>query len=85
MPSLIPRACRKRGCAGTTTVSSGYCDILRGVGCVQHQGGLSRLQRGYCSIWDAIRASILKRDFHLWQNCLSNGRAVEARTVDHII
>ncbi|EIR5666469.1 HNH endonuclease, partial [Escherichia coli] len=24
MPSRIPRACRKRGCAGTTTDSSGY-------------------------------------------------------------
>ncbi|HAJ1552174.1 TPA: HNH endonuclease, partial [Escherichia coli] len=24
MPALIPRACRKRGCAGTTTDSSGY-------------------------------------------------------------
>ncbi|ENB9118603.1 HNH endonuclease, partial [Escherichia coli] len=24
MPSLIPRACRKRGCAGSTTDSSGY-------------------------------------------------------------
>ncbi|MCZ5350868.1 HNH endonuclease, partial [Escherichia coli] len=23
MPSQIPRACRKRGCAGTTTDSSG--------------------------------------------------------------
>ncbi|ELX1938798.1 HNH endonuclease, partial [Escherichia coli] len=23
MPSRIPRACRKRGCAGTTTDSSG--------------------------------------------------------------
>ncbi|HDY8290944.1 TPA: HNH endonuclease, partial [Klebsiella pneumoniae] len=25
MPALIPRACRKRGCAGTTTDRSGYC------------------------------------------------------------
>ncbi|MCV5604144.1 HNH endonuclease, partial [Escherichia coli] len=24
MPPRIPRACRKRGCAGTTTDSSGY-------------------------------------------------------------
>ncbi|HBH5166159.1 TPA: HNH endonuclease, partial [Escherichia coli] len=29
MPSQIPRACRKRGCAGTTTDSSGYCDKHR--------------------------------------------------------
>ncbi len=29
MPSRIPRACRKRGCAGTITDSSGYCDKHR--------------------------------------------------------
>lgn len=85
MPPRIPRACRKRGCAGTTTDSSGYCDKHRGEGWVQHQRGLSRHQRGYGSKWDAIRARILKRDNHLCQNCLRNGRAVEARTVDHII
>ncbi|TAI73971.1 HNH endonuclease, partial [Klebsiella pneumoniae] len=26
MPALIPRACRKRGCSGTTTDRSGYCE-----------------------------------------------------------
>ncbi|EKM5750966.1 HNH endonuclease, partial [Cronobacter sakazakii] len=26
MPSAIPRACRKRGCPGTTTDRSGYCE-----------------------------------------------------------
>ncbi|PSF92115.1 HNH endonuclease, partial [Escherichia coli] len=35
MPPRIPRACRKRGCAGTTTDSSGYCDKHRGEGWVQ--------------------------------------------------
>ncbi|QTA06787.1 HNH endonuclease [Escherichia albertii] len=85
MPSRIPRACRKRGCADTTTDSSGYCDTHRGEGWVQHQRGLSRHQRGYGSKWDTIRARILKRDNHLCQNCLRNGRVVEARTVDHII
>ncbi|MCN2081458.1 HNH endonuclease, partial [Escherichia coli] len=78
-------ACRKRGCAGTTTDSSGYCDKHRGEGWVQHQRGLSRHQRGYGSKWDVIRARILKRDNHLCKNCLRNGRAVEARTVDHMI
>ncbi|EFO0945195.1 hypothetical protein DYQ11_19740 [Escherichia coli] len=34
MPPRIPRACRKRGCAGTTTDSSGYCDKHRGEGWV---------------------------------------------------
>ena len=29
MPSRIPRACRKRGCTGTITDSSGYCDKHR--------------------------------------------------------
>ncbi|HBB1649801.1 TPA: HNH endonuclease, partial [Escherichia coli] len=52
MPSQIPRACRKRGCAGTTTDSSGYCDKHRGEGWVKHQRGLSRHQRGYGSKWD---------------------------------
>lgn len=52
---------------------------------IQHQRGLSRHQRGYGTKWDAIRARILKRDNHLCQNCLRDGRAVEARTVDHII
>ena len=70
MPSRIPRACRKRGCAGTTTDSSGYCDKHRGEGWVQHQRGLSRHQRGYGSKWDAIRARILKRDNHLCQQVL---------------
>lgn len=74
MPPRIPRACRKRGCAGTTTDSSGYCDKHRGEGWVQHQRGLSRHQRGYGSKWDAIRARILKRDNHLCQNCLRNER-----------
>ncbi|HBB3047274.1 HNH endonuclease [Escherichia coli] len=85
MPPQIPRACRKRGCAGKTTDISGYCDKHRGEGWVQHQRGLSRHQRGYGTKWDAIRARILKRDNHLCQNCLRDGRAVEARTVDHII
>ncbi|EEZ2543449.1 TPA: HNH endonuclease, partial [Escherichia coli] len=76
MPSQIPRACRKRGCAGTTTDSAGYCDKHRGEGWVKHQRGLSRHQRGYGSKWDTIRARVLKRDNHLCQNCLRNGRAV---------
>lgn len=68
MPSRIPRACRKRGCAGTTTDSSGYCDKHRGEGWVQHQRGLSRHQRGYGSKWTVIRARILKRDKGLYRH-----------------
>ncbi|HEM8654880.1 HNH endonuclease [Klebsiella aerogenes] len=84
MPALIPRACRKRGCAGTTTDRSGYCEKHRNEGWQQHQQGKSRHERGYGSQWDIKRARILKRDNHLCQNCLRSGRAVPAKTVDHI-
>lgn len=84
MPSLIPRACRKRGCACTTTDRSGYCEKHRNEGWQQHQQGKSRHERGYGSQWDIKRARILKRDNHLCQNCMRNGRAVAAKTVDHI-
>lgn len=84
MPALIPRACRKRGCPGTTTDRSGYCEQHRNEGWQQHQQGKSRHERGYGSKWDIKRARILKRDNHLCQNCLHTGRAVAATTVDHI-
>ncbi|EKQ7229501.1 HNH endonuclease [Klebsiella quasipneumoniae subsp. similipneumoniae] len=84
MPALIPRACRKHGCPGTTTDRSGYCEKHRNEGWKQHQQGKSRHERGYGSQWDIRRARILKRDNHLCQNCLRSGRAVAAKTVDHI-
>ncbi len=84
MPTLIPRACRKRGCPGTTTDRSGFCEKHRNEGWQQHQQGKSRHERGYGSQWDIRRARILKRDNHLCQNCLRSGRAVAAKTVDHI-
>lgn len=80
MPALIPRACRKRGCPGTTTDRSGYCEQHRNEGWQQHQQGKSRHERGYGSKWDIKRARILKRDNHLCQNCLRTGRAVAATT-----
>ncbi|HCX4157091.1 TPA: HNH endonuclease, partial [Escherichia coli] len=49
MPALIPRACRKRGCPGTTTDRSGYCPKHLNEGWQQHQRGQSRHQRGYGS------------------------------------
>ncbi|ETC91633.1 DNAse, partial [Enterococcus faecalis PF3] len=64
-PALIPRACRKRGCPGTTTDRSGYCEQHRNEGWQQHQQGKSRHERGYGSKWDIKRARILKRDNHL--------------------
>lgn len=84
MPSRIPRPCRKHGCAGTTTDSSGYCDKHRNEGWVQHQRGRSRQQQGYGRAWEILRARILKRDKYLCQTCLRQGIATEAKAVDHI-
>ncbi|EME0311878.1 HNH endonuclease [Enterobacter hormaechei] len=85
MPALIPRACRKRGCSGTTTDRSGYCEKHRNEGWQQHQRGRTRHQRGYGSKWDVLRLDVLTRDKHLCQSCKRNGRAEPARTVDHIL
>ena len=85
MPAAIPRACRKRGCSGTTTDRSGYCEAHRNEGWQQYQRGLSRHQRGYGSKWDVLRAKVLARDKHLCQNCLRTKRPEAARTVDHIV
>ncbi|MDC9605629.1 HNH endonuclease [Xenorhabdus griffiniae] len=85
MPPRIPRACRKRGCPKTTTDRSGYCPDHLHTGWQSHQQGKSRHQRGYGSKWDKLRERILRRDKYLCQTCLRSGRAVEAKTVDHII
>ncbi|EJW0352583.1 HNH endonuclease [Escherichia coli] len=85
MPAAIPRACRKRGCAGTTTDRSGYCEQHRNEGWQQHQRGQSRHQRGYGRKWDVLRAEVLARDKHLCQNHKRNGEIAAATTVDHII
>ncbi|EGT5666298.1 HNH endonuclease [Cronobacter sakazakii] len=84
MPKAVPRACRKRGCSGTTTDRSGYCDAHRNEGWQHHQQGRNRHQRGYGSKWNIIRVRILKRDRHLCQECLRSGKPVPASTVDHI-
>jgi 5-methylcytosine-specific restriction protein A len=44
----------------------------------------SRHARGYGSAWDRLRAQVLKRDSHLCQPCLRNGRVYPATQVDHI-
>ncbi|WGL97248.1 HNH endonuclease signature motif containing protein [Arsenophonus sp. aPb] len=85
MPPRIPRACRKRGCAKTTTDRSGYCEAHLSQGWENHQPGKSRHQRGYGTRWDKLRAQILKRDKYLCQICLKNSLATTAKTVDHII
>ena len=85
MPPHIPRACRKQGCAKTTTERNGYCEEHQNLGWETHQRGKSRHQRGYGTQWDKLRARILKRDKYLCQECLRSGRATEAKTVDHII
>lgn len=84
MPSRIPRACRKIGCAKTTTDRSGYCPDHINTGWDTHQNGKSRHERGYGVSWDKLRPVILKRDRYLCQECKRSGRAVPATTVDHI-
>ncbi|QBY44290.1 HNH endonuclease [Arsenophonus nasoniae] len=85
MPPRIPRACRKPGCAKTTTERSGYCDAHRNQGWENYQQGKSRHQRGYGTKWDHLRKKILKRDKFLCQGCLVEGRLITATTVDHIL
>ncbi|WP_231359841.1 HNH endonuclease [Escherichia coli] len=85
MPSQIARACRKRGCAGTTTDRSGYCEKHRNEGWQEHQRGQSRHERGYGTSWDKLRPLILGRDKHLCMNCQRAGRIAPATTVDHIV
>ncbi|MDR5611532.1 MAG: HNH endonuclease signature motif containing protein [Arsenophonus sp.] len=85
MPPRIPRACRKPGCAKTTTERSGYCEVHRHQGWKNYQQGKSRHQRGYGTKWDKLRATILQRDKYLCQICLRNRLATAAKTVDHII
>ncbi|WP_405079690.1 HNH endonuclease [Pectobacterium carotovorum] len=84
MPARIPRACRKHGCAATTKDRSGYCDQHRNAGWESHQHGRSRHERGYGNDWTIRRGRILQRDNHLCQECLRSGRAIDAKTVDHI-
>ncbi|HCR1107374.1 TPA: HNH endonuclease [Klebsiella aerogenes] len=85
MPAAIPRVCRAHGCPRKTTDRSGYCTQHIGLGWQQYQRGQSRQARGYGGAWDIRRARILDRDKHLCQACLLEGRAVVARTVDHIV
>lgn len=86
MPPRIPKVCRKRGCPHTTVHSHGYCDQHQSLaGWGAHQAGRSRHERGYGTDWDKLRRRILQRDRHLCQECLRQGRAVAAKTVDHIV
>ncbi|MBX9476485.1 HNH endonuclease [Yersinia enterocolitica] len=85
MPARIPKACRKRGCVGTVTDRSGYCEKHLNEGWLRYQQGKSRHQRGYGRLWEIRRTRVLKRDNYLCQACLCKGRVVEAKTVDHII
>ncbi|WP_376787997.1 HNH endonuclease [Morganella morganii] len=59
MPPRIPRACRKRGCAKTTTDRSGYCEEHRNTGWESHQQGKSRNEREYLNHHLRVAAGIL--------------------------
>lgn len=88
MPARLKRACRKHGCAGTTTHRSGYCDrhLAENSNWDQWQQGKGNTtQRGYGGSWPKIRQRILRRDRHLCQSCLQKGIVKEGKHVDHII
>lgn len=44
----------------------------------------SRHARGYGSRWTKLRLVVLRRDKHLCQSCLDQGRVTPATDVDHI-
>ena len=44
----------------------------------------TRQERGYGKEWQKLRRLILRRDNHLCQPCLANGRPTPAEQVDHI-
>lgn len=45
----------------------------------------SRHERGYGYAWQKLRASVLHRDAHLCQPCLSRNLVTPATQVDHIV
>ncbi|WP_392552913.1 HNH endonuclease signature motif containing protein [Orbus wheelerorum] len=89
MPPRIPKACRKIGCAKTTTDTTGYCAEHTKTENTwsKYQNGKSRHQRGYGTAWDKLRGRILKRDKYLCQceECKRFHFIKPATEVDHII
>lgn len=86
MPSRVAQACRTAGCMNVSRKHHGYCDKC-GCGWQKYQKEFgSSKDRGYGYIWQKrIRPSILKRDKYLCQMCLSKGKYIPAKIVDHII
>ncbi|WP_112092067.1 MULTISPECIES: HNH endonuclease [Lonsdalea] len=85
MPPRTPKACRARGCRNTTIDPGGYCEQHKGEGWRSYKSGQTRHQRGYGSRWEDIRERVLKRDSYMCLDCLDEGVAREAKTVDHVI
>ena len=83
MPSLPPKQCSSALCREYTT-TSGRCDKHQRKPWASNEGKTST-QRGYGAAWRKVRATALKRDKHLCQVCLKQGRYIEGREVDHII
>ena len=87
MPVRLKRACRHRGCSGTTTDRSGYCEQHRdetGWPAWQRQKGNST-ERGYGHEWRRLRLLILERDNYLCQEHLRQGVLKSGFHVDHIV
>ncbi|MCP4597784.1 HNH endonuclease signature motif containing protein [Neptuniibacter sp.] len=83
MPASIPRACRVRGCAGTTTERHGYCEAHAHKAKAWSSGRAGRGRGG--RPWRRIRERIKERDKGLCQICLKAGLMVPGTICDHII
>ncbi|WP_263079239.1 HNH endonuclease [Endozoicomonas sp. Mp262] len=87
MPARTKKACRKRGCSGTTRERHGYCerhgDLAHSYARKQRREG-SASQRGYGAAWQKLRRAVLERDGYLCQECRRQGIAKTANHVDHI-
>ena len=90
MPSLNRKVCNGHGCFAIVEDGSGKCQQCTATRA--KKGGWSKWQkrrgsrqdRGYGANWERVRAVVLRRDNHLCQECLRNGRVHEAKEVDHI-
>lgn len=90
MPAAPNRPCRAPGCPALVSgrLKKGYCEAhseLRSNWAKRDDKAGSTTQRGYGHDWRKLRARILRRDRHLCQQCLREGRVTEATDVDHIV
>ena len=89
MPRIAPKICALPGCYRTATHPDKYCEShkqqeYKWKNKGSNWGNKSRHERGYGWKWEKIRKFVLKRDMHLCQVCLAEGKYTPANQVDHI-